>query len=131
AEHLTRNGTIAFASGAWVLPQTIEARALPESRFDAEVARFARLPEHARALGQTLSVREGPIPLEMCAELAETEGHRLFDGLEALVREGGLAGSVEGYRFTRESFRSALRGELGGDRRRRAHLRLGGWLLAS
>ncbi|HVW25868.1 MAG TPA: protein kinase [Polyangiaceae bacterium] len=131
AEHLTQNGTIAFVEGTWVLPQSVESANLPANRFQAETARFARLSPHARELAQTLSVREGPIPLEMCVELAEIEGHLLFDGLEALVREGILAASLEGYRFSRESFRSALRGELPDARRKRAHLRLGKWLLAS
>jgi hypothetical protein len=131
AEHLTQNGTIALSGGAWVLPQAIENDKLPANRFQAETARFGRLTKHARELGQMLAVREGPVPLEMCAELAEIEGHKLFDGLEALVREGILVASADGYRFSRESFRSALRDELDDARRKRAHLRLGGWLLAS
>jgi hypothetical protein len=131
AEHLTRNGTIALSGGAWVLPQAIEGEKLPANRFQAETARFARLAKHARELGQMLAVREGPLPLEMCVELAEIEGHLLFDGLEALVREGVLVTSADGYRFSRESFRTALRDELDEARRKRAHLRLGGWLLAS
>jgi tetratricopeptide (TPR) repeat protein len=131
AEHLNRNGVIAFAEGAWVLPQTIDVEALPRSRQDAEMARFAHLAPHARALGQTLGVREGAIPVDMCAGLAEIEGQLLFDGLEALVREGILVGSADGYRFSRESLRTALHAELDEHRRRRAHLRLGQWLLAS
>ncbi|HEX3594623.1 MAG TPA: protein kinase, partial [Polyangiaceae bacterium] len=131
AEHLNRNGVIAFAAGAWVLPQTIDVEALPRSRQDAETARLVRLAPHARALGQTLGVREGAIPVDMCASLAEIEGQLLFDGLEALVREGILIGSADGYRFSRESLRTVLHAELDERRRRRAHLRLGQWLLAS
>ena len=131
AEHLGREGVVAYVEGAWVLPQTIDAASLPANRADAEIARLARLPAHARAIGQALSIREGPIPLEMCAGLAEVEGQALFEGLEALVREGIIVGSAAGYHFSREWLRKALRTELDEDRARRAHARLGKMLLAS
>ncbi len=131
AEHLTRDGVIAYAEGAWVLPQSVDASALPANRLDAEIARIGRLPESARKLGQALSLREGPIPLEMCAALAEGERSAFFNALEALVREGVLAGSADGYRFSRESLRTALQSELDEDRRSLTHRRLGTLLLAS
>jgi tetratricopeptide (TPR) repeat protein len=129
AEHLRREGVVEFTLGAWVLPQAIAEGALPANRLDADVARLGRLSEHARKLGQVLSVREGTIPLEMCVALSEAEGPLLFDGLEALVREGVLAGSAEGYRFSRESLREILNAELDGERRRRAHRVLGRFIL--
>ncbi|HEX4477985.1 MAG TPA: hypothetical protein VH142_23015, partial [Polyangiaceae bacterium] len=131
AEHLNREHIVVFTEGAWVLPQTIDAGGLPANRVDAEAARLGRLLPHARALGQTLSVREGPIPLDMCAMLAELDRRLLFDGLEALVREGVLTGSPDGYRFSRESLRARLHAELDETRLRRAHRTLGEWLLAS
>ncbi len=131
AEHLSRERVVVFTEGAWVLPQTIDAGDLPANRVDAEAARLGRLLPHARALGQTLSVREGPIPLDMCAMLAELDRRLLFDGLESLVREGVLTDSPDGYRFTRESLRTALHAELDETRLRRAHRTLGEWLLAS
>jgi hypothetical protein len=131
AEHLTRDGTISLSHGAWILPQSIAPGTMPTNRRDAELARLRRLPVHARQLGQSLSVREGMVPLDMCAALAEIEGQRLFDALEALVREGVLHGSVQGYRFTRESLRRELQSELEPARRKRAHARLGEHLLGS
>ncbi len=133
AEHLCREGVITYAHGAWVLPQTVAPDELPANRLDAEVARFGRLPSHARQLGQLLSVREGPLPMDVCAALADTEIDRraLFDGLECLVREAILEGSADGYRFSRDTLRAALSMELDDDRRQRAHRRLGQVLLGS
>ena len=131
AEHLSREGVIGFANGAWVLPQTIAAEALPANRLDAELARLARLSPQARELGRALSVREGLIPLEMCTALADVSGHGLFDALASLAREAVLVGSADGYRFSRESLRDLLYSELDGERRASTHRRLGTLLLAS
>ena len=131
AEHLTREGAIRFVQGAWVLPQTIAAEALPANRLDAELARLDRLTPHARELGCALSLREGPIPIDMCAALADIKGHPLFEALESLVREGVLVGSADGYGFARESIRRALYDELDRERLQSMHRRLGQLLLAS
>ncbi len=130
AEHLVHEGAISYSEGAWLLPQAIPAERLPANRADAEVARLVRLPMHARALGQVLSIREGWLPLEMVRAVAEVEGPALFDSLEALVREGVLAGSPDGYRFSRESLRDSLARELDPARSSAAHRRLGRHLLA-
>lgn len=131
AEHLSREGVIRFVQGAWVLPQTIAAEALPADRRGAELARLERLTPQARQLGRALSVREGPIPLDMCAALADIKGHQLFEALESLVREGVFVGSVDGYGFARESMRRALYDELDRERLQSMHRRLGRLLLAS
>src|SRR5262249_48610984 len=65
------------------------------------------------------------------AGLGQVDGQHLFEGLDALVREGVLEGSADGYRFTRESLRRSLHGELDGERLRLAHARLGRLLLAA
>jgi serine/threonine protein kinase len=129
AEHLTRDGVVALEEGAWILPQSVPATALPSSRLAAELARLERLPAAARQLGQALSVRSGSLSLAMCARLAEIDGHALFAALEALAREGVLIGADNGYRFTRESIREHLYAELNAERKRRAHRRLGQFLL--
>jgi hypothetical protein len=129
AEHLTREGVVALEEGTWILPQSVPATALPSSRLEAELARLARLATAARQLGQTLSVHDGSLPLTMCSRLSEITGQALFSALEALVREGVLVGSEGGYRFTRESLRKHLYAELDGERKRRAHRRLGEYLL--
>jgi hypothetical protein len=131
AEHLSRDGVIAYAEGTWVLPQSFAADALPVNREGADVARVGRLSSNARSLGQALSLREGPITFELCAVLAEGDRQHLFAGLEDLVREGILVGAADGYRFARESLRSLLKAELADDRRRVVHGRLGKYLLAS
>lgn len=129
AEHLTREGVVALEEGTWILPQSLPATALPSSRLAAELARLARLPEPARQLGQTLSVRVGSMSLAMCSQLSEISGHALFTALEALVREGVLIGADGGYRFTRDSIREHLYAELNAERKRRAHRQLGQFLL--
>jgi hypothetical protein len=131
AEHLVREGAISYSGGAWVLPQTVAVEKLPANRVDAEAARLIRLPARARALGQVLSLREGVLPLETVRALAEIEGTELFEALEALVREGVLAGSPAGYRFSRDSLRDVLAKDLDAARRSRTHRRLGRHLLES
>ena len=111
AEHLSREGVIGFANGAWVLPQMVADGALPANRLDADLARLSRLSVQARELGRALSVREGPIPLEMCAALADISGHELFDALGSLAREAVLLGSADGYRLSREPLRQLLYGQ--------------------
>src|SRR5262249_13650124 len=69
AEHLVREGVISHANASWLLPQTFEEAVLPANRLDAEVARVQRLSPSARRIGQVLSIREGLVPLEMCARL--------------------------------------------------------------
>ena len=129
AEHLSREGAIAYADGTWLLPQNIDEITLPESRVDAELARLGRLSEEARDLGQKLSIREGTLPLAMCAAIADLPGPVLLSGLEALVRAGVLTRAADGYAFTRSSLRSALNEQLDAEEKKRAHRRLGELLL--
>ncbi|MEY4581739.1 MAG: hypothetical protein RL701_6442, partial [Pseudomonadota bacterium] len=131
AEHLSREGVVELEEGAWILPQTLPPAVLPANRLDAELARLMRLSTAAHELGQALSVREGSLPLPMCSRLAELDGKALFAALEALVREGVLAGSEDGYRFARDSLRKQLYSELSPERKQRAHRRLGEFLLQS
>ena len=129
AEHLVRQGAAAYVEGTWVLPQTIDPGGLPANRGDADVARLERLSAKAHSLAQVLGIREGVLQLDMCRAVSEIDGAELFEGLEALVREGVLVGSPDGYRFSREPLRIKLRDELGAERRRGAHRRLGRFLL--
>lgn len=130
-EHLCREGLIRLSQGAWHLPQTIAREALPVDRSEAEKARLARLPAHARELGQNLSVCEGTLPIALCVALSDITGPRLFDALDALVSDGVLSGSADGYRFARESLRKQLNAELTPVRLQAAHARLGKFLSSS
>ncbi|HKP58114.1 MAG TPA: protein kinase [Polyangiales bacterium] len=127
-QHLVQQRLVQYVEGAWVLPTAISAAQLPRSPGEVLAARLERLPATARALGQALSVREGSIPFEACAALAELPQAEAFAALEQLVREGVLVGSAEGYRFTRDAVRTALRGELDDARKQRVH-RISGELL--
>ncbi|HEX6243524.1 MAG TPA: hypothetical protein VFZ61_21575, partial [Polyangiales bacterium] len=129
AEHLSGDGAIAHVDGAWLLPQNIDEVALPGSRAEAERERLARLPAAVRDIGRRLSIREGAIPLEMCAALSACEGGPLFEALAELVRTGVLVGSADGYRFARDSLRLGLQAELEPEAQKDAHRRLGRLLL--
>jgi hypothetical protein len=129
AEHLVREGVVSYVEGTWVLPQNIDPASLPANRSDADLARLERLPAQARSLGQVLGIRGGVLPLDMCRAISEIDGPELFEGLESLMREGVLVGSADGYRFARDSLRTALCDELDADRRRGAHRRLGRFLM--
>ena len=129
-EHLYREGLLSLSQGAWMLPQTIPPEVVPADRVEAERARLARLTSQARALGQSLSVCEGELPLPLCVALSELKRSELFDALDVLVRAGVLAGSTAGYRFARESLRKLLHDELGAERLQLAHARLGSFLLS-
>jgi tetratricopeptide (TPR) repeat protein len=131
AEHLGRQNVITYADGAWVLPQELRDEMFPATLEDAEIAHLHRLPQSARALAQSLSIREGSIDIELCKALGGVEGQILFDALDALTREGVLVSSASGYRFARESQRKILNTELTPARRCDAHRRLGEILLAS
>ena len=131
AELLSQQGIIAYADGAWLLPLNVDEVELPATRRNVEIARLAQLPDPARRVGQALTIREGVMPLAMCAALADVEGAALFESLEALVRAGVLLGSADGYHFPRESLRLALHSELDAERMRQAHRRLGQLLLAA
>lgn len=119
--HLAQQGVVKYAAGAWVLPTQIAAEDLPLSPGEVHAARLGRLSQDARDLGRALSVRDGMIPLEACQALSELPMEQTLAALEVLVREGVLVGSAEGYRFTREAARDALRAELDELRLQRVH----------
>jgi hypothetical protein len=131
AELLSQNGVIAYADGAWLLPLNVDEVELPATRRNVEIARLAHLPERAHRVGQALAICEGVMTVAVCTALAGVEGAALFDSLETLVRAGVLAGSADGYRFSRESLRLELLAELGAEQERQAHRRLGQLLLAA
>jgi hypothetical protein len=126
--HLVQQELAQYVGGAWVLPVSIAPEQLPQSSDELLAARLSRLSAPARALGQALSVRAGSIPFEGCEALAEMPVAATFAALEELVGEGVLVGSTEGYRFTRDAVRDALRAELDDARKQRIH-RISGELL--
>jgi tRNA A-37 threonylcarbamoyl transferase component Bud32 len=129
AHHLVRQGLLTYSGGAWLVPTEIADDQLPGDAVEVLAARIRRLPETARALGQVLSVREGLIPLDLCKGLSELSAAETFIALEALVREGVLAGSADGYRVQRPALRQVLLAELSEARKCRAHRICGELLL--
>jgi hypothetical protein len=130
ARRLVREGVISNAAGTWVLPQDVPDEQLGVEREQSADATLARLAAPARQLGALLSIWQGPIPLEVCRVLSELEPAALFAALEELVREGVLGSAQGGYLFEDELLSAKLSAELLPESRRRAHARLGQFLLA-
>jgi tRNA A-37 threonylcarbamoyl transferase component Bud32 len=130
-EHLVEQGLLQYGEGTWVLPPAISEAELPRDPQSVLQARLSRLPEHARALAQVLSVREGLIPFELCTALAEVSGAQVFDALQALVAQGVLSAAGDAYRFEREPVRQLLLVELSEHRKRRAHAISGEYFLSA
>ena len=130
-EHLVQQGLLQYGEGTWVLPMAIGEAELPRDPQSVLQARLSRLPEHARAVAQVLSVREGLIPFELCTALAEVSGAQIFDALQVLIAQGVLSVSGDAYRFEREPVRQLLLVELSEERKRRAHAISGEYLLGA
>jgi tetratricopeptide (TPR) repeat protein len=130
ARRLVREGVITNADGTWVLPQDFPDELLGVEREQGVTATLRRLSDPARLLGALLGLWDGPIPIEVCKALSELEPRALFAALEELTREGVLSSAHGGYVFEDELFVSKLRAELTPEAERRAHARLGRFLLA-
>jgi hypothetical protein len=99
ARHLVREGFVSNVDGTWVLPQELPEEQLALDGEERAKATIARLSGDARTLGAALSVRRGPLPLEMCKALGDLSSQKLFQALEELCRVGILASSGLGYHF--------------------------------
>jgi tetratricopeptide (TPR) repeat protein len=130
ARHLVREGLISNADGTWVLPQELPEEQLVLDRNERVKVSIARLSDDARQLGGMLSVRHGPLPIELCKALAELPPQRLFSALEELSREGLLGSNALGYCFEDEVVQSGLRQLLSVAEAESAHRRLGAFLIA-
>lgn len=129
AEHLVREEVILHADGVWHVPDAIASELLPKSHGEIEAARIVRLSARARELAENLSVHPGHLSLDLIAALSECLAAELFEALEALVAEGILVGSADGYRFRDDATRSALADKLEPTRKARAHRAAGEHLL--
>jgi tetratricopeptide (TPR) repeat protein len=130
SRHLVREGVITNIDGTWVLPQELPEEQLAlDGEKRAQVA-IGRLSSDGKTLGAALSVRRGPLPIELCKALSDLPSARLFGALEELCREGILSSSSIGYHFEDELLRTGMRVLLGQDEAQRCHMRLGAFLLS-
>jgi tetratricopeptide (TPR) repeat protein len=128
-EHLVRSETVRWNDGTWLLPQEIGSLALPDSRGSLIAANLARLSQEGRNLGMALSVVEGALPLELCAQISPLAASAMFAALAELSLSGVLLSSDGGYRFRNESMRLALLEALSPADAARAHAAAGEALL--
>jgi hypothetical protein len=131
ARHLVESGAVQYAGGSWVLPLTVDQRAVPGSLGQALAMRLGTLSPEARALAGALCVREGAAPLTLVSAVAPGSRDDLFGHLEELVRKGVLESSGEGHGFVHEAMRGLLLDQLSAQEREGAHRTLGQALLVN
>jgi hypothetical protein len=130
ARHLVDSGAIRYAEGVWVLPSSIDQRAVPGSLAQSLSARLASLSPEARALAARLSVADSALSLSLMARLTGEDQDTLFEQLDELRSKGVLEASGVGIAFVHEAMRELVRDELDQEHRQRYHQELGEAMLA-
>jgi serine/threonine protein kinase/tetratricopeptide (TPR) repeat protein len=131
SRHLVREGVITNVNGTWVLPQELPQELLNLDGEERVRIALARLSPEAKQLGAALSVRRGPLPLEMCKALSDLPSAQLFSALEELAREGILSSTGLGYHFEDDVYRRALRLFLSTAEAQRFHGKLAAFIMAT
>lgn len=128
ARYLVAHGIARYSDGAWALPRELPAN-VPSRFEDTLDERICKLSPHALALASLLSIHDGPLGLELCASLAETEQGDPFLALDELSAEGVLVGVGAGYHFEQEALRQRILARIGAQERQRLHRLIGARLL--
>jgi len=126
--HLVDARMIRYLGGTWVLPQSLDAQALPQSAEALVDAQLSQLGDEERALGEALSLCRGPLPLSLCRALGGSAKGAL-DALDGLSQAGVLVAAGDGYAFRSELSMTALRAGVEGGRRTTLHRRIARALL--
>lgn len=121
--HLVDNSAIRYLGGTWVLPQSLDAQALPASAEALVESQLRQLGDAERSLAEALSLCRGPLSLRLCRALGGSV-QVAFDALDSLSQSGVLTSSGDGYAFRTELVRSAMRAQVSGGRRTRLHQRI-------
>lgn len=147
SRQLVDEGVIRYASGTWVLPQTIPDDVRPEGLADAMEKRIAKLSPGVRAVGEILAVHGGEFELERSVDLfnmaragvidsepksvgASALDSDSFAALAELSRQGVIVDGGDRFRFRHDSLREALLRGLPDARKRELHLLVAETLLA-
>jgi hypothetical protein len=128
SRYLVTHGLARYIDGAWVLPRELPSD-VPSRLEDTLDDRLAQLTPEALQLARALSVHEGPLSLELCSALAESEQGDPFAALDELAAQGILMGFGSGYHFSQEALRKRILARLSEEERRRLHRLLGAQLL--
>jgi hypothetical protein len=128
-EFLVENAIARYSEGTWILPGHLSEGELPQSRSDMHSARLAHIGEHARRLAELMSIHDGRLTRASCNAIAEFSEQETAAALVELRLSGVLIESEQRYGFAHGHVRLQLSAAVEGERRIRAHSRLGESLL--
>ncbi|MCS7197866.1 MAG: AAA family ATPase [Candidatus Bipolaricaulota bacterium] len=112
--------------GDWQLTVTeLSAAHVPESLRELIAAALRRAPQRARLLLGLASVIGHDFPLAVMREILHKPEEKILDDLDVLKRTGLIVERAGRYRFTHELMRQVIYEELGAERRRLWHRRVG------
>jgi hypothetical protein len=121
---LVRKKIAKYVGGTWILPLDVSAEELPSRVEEIVDARLSALSPDARKLACALSIRERPIPIELClTALAGKTEREMYAAQGELVAEQILLSEGGSYRFCQESMRVAILARLDAPFRRATYLR--------
>ncbi len=130
SRYLVTNHIARYIDGTWALPREMPT-GLPSRIEEAMDSRLAQLSPKALGLASALSIQEGPLSLELCVGLAETEHGDPFSALDELTAEGVLVAQGNSYRFAQGTLRERFLSHLSRDELERLHRMIGDRLLES
>jgi tetratricopeptide (TPR) repeat protein len=122
------HGLARYVDGTWTLPRELPSD-VPSRFEDTLDDRLAKLTSPAHRLACALSIHETPLPIELCAALAEAEQIEPFAALDELNAAGVLVGFGSGFQFEREALRRRIFARLSQAEQQRLHRLLGVHLL--
>lgn len=112
--------------GNWQLTVTeLSAAHVPESLRELIAAALRRAPQRARLLLGLASVIGHDFPLAVMREILHKPEEKILDDLDVLKRAGLIVEREGRYQFAHELMRQVVYEELGADRRRLWHRRVG------
>ncbi|MFI5307903.1 MAG: protein kinase [Polyangiales bacterium] len=125
ARYLVDNRLAYYVDGAWMLPYELPA-GVPRHLDESFRARVGALSALGRELAELLALCGRPVPLALCLELAAgAEQRAVFVALDQLVSSEIVAARGDAYTLSRDGIRQALLAELGQERARALHQRIG------
>jgi tetratricopeptide (TPR) repeat protein len=128
AQYLVERELVHYAEGTWMLPDALP-REVPQGLQETRRARLGSLPSTQRMLAEAIAVFAEPVPVELCAELADLDEPATFLALDALVRADLLTLEHGDYVYRSEALREAVYENISPERARSLHEKAGQLLL--
>lgn len=128
---LVEREVLRYVAGLWVIPERIDASAVPGALAQTLDAHVGALPPAALRLGRALAVYGQEAGLALCVALVpELEEQDVFAAIDALVRQEVLIGAGQRYRIRHDGLRDALLRSASPDERRTLERHVGTTLAA-